>query len=362
MAEIPEGTNLNSGIEKLLDEGIAKNASDLHLIVGVPPIIRIDGKLQPVAGENRLDRERCSKLIESILSQGGDRLQLLQEKRELDFSFGYQGMRFRVNVYYERGNVSASLRLIPSKIRTIEELGLPPILERYTTPAQGFVVVVGPTGHGKSTTLAAMIDHINQNRSASIITIEDPIEYVFQHKKSIISQREVGGDTLSFSKALRSCLREDPNVVLIGEMRDLETIRAALTIAETGHLVFTTLHTNDAAQTADRIIDVFPPHQQNQVRQQFANVLLGIISQRLIPKVSGGRIAACEILIANSAVRSLIREGKTQQITSVIQTAAAEGMISLDKVLAELVSRGDITIDTAVTWAQNPKMLKTMIY
>ena len=350
------------GIKKLLDEAIEKNASDLHLLVGVPPTIRIDGRLITVSEVRDLDRKSCETYIKSILGQDNHRFEQFKKERELDFSFGYHGMRFRVNVYFERGNIAAALRLIPSKIRTIQELGLPPILEKFTLPSQGFIVVAGPTGHGKSTTLASLIDVINKNRAASIITIEDPIEYVFQHRKSIISQREVGGDTLSFTRALRSALREDPNVVLVGEMRDLETIRAALTIAETGHLVFTTLHTNDAAQTADRIIDVFPPHQQAQIKQQLANVLLGIISQRLIPKVSGGRIVACEILIADSAVRNLIREGKTHQISSVIQTSAAEGMVGLDKVLAELVSRGEITIESALTWAQNPKTLKTMIY
>jgi twitching motility protein PilT len=229
-------------------------------------------------------------------------------------------------------------------------------------PSQGFVIITGPTGHGKSTTLAAMINQINHTRSEHIVTIEDPIEYVFEHEKSIISQREVGSDTNSFSRALRSALREDPNVVLIGEMRDLETIEAALTIAETGHLVFTTLHTNSAAQAADRIVDVFPPHQQQQVRMQLANVLLGVVSQRLIPKAQGGRVAACEIMIANSAVRNTIREGKTHQLGNIIQTSAAEGMISMDKVLAELVSKGDITIDSALTWAMDPKAFKMMVY
>lgn len=352
----------DGSIETLLDEAIEKNASDLHLIVGVSPTLRIDGKLVATSNQPKLDDAKCESLIKSILSQDKKRLTELDREREIDFSFGYREMRFRANIYYERGNIAAEFRLIPSKIRTLEELGLPPILEKFTTPSQGFVVVAGPTGHGKSTTIASLLETINKNQAKTIITIEDPIEYIFEHKKSIISQREVGGDTLTFDRALRAALREDPNVVFVGEMRDLETTRAALTIAETGHLVFTTLHTNDAAQTADRIIDVFPPHQQPQVRQQFANVLLGIVSQRLLPRVSGGRAVACEILIANSAVRNLIREGKTHQIPSVIQTAAVEGMISLDKVLAEFVSRGEITIDTALDWAQNPRTLKTMIY
>ncbi len=355
-------TRPGASIEALLDEAIEKNASDLHLIVGVAPTLRIDGKLVVISNQPKLDDAKCEELIKSVLTQDKNRLVELDKEREIDFSFGYREMRFRANIYYERGNIAGEFRLIPSKIRSIAELGLPPILEKFTTPSQGFVIVTGPTGHGKSTTIASLIETINKNQAKTIITIEDPIEYVFEHKKGIISQREVGGDTLTFDRGLRAALREDPNVVFVGEMRDLETTRAALTIAETGHLVFTTLHTNDAAQTADRIVDIFPPHQQPQVRQQFASVLLGIISQRLLPKVSGGRMVACEILIANSAVRNLIREGKSHQIPSVIQTAAAEGMVSLDKVLAELISRGEITIDTALDWAQNPRMLKTMIY
>jgi twitching motility protein PilT len=291
-----------------------------------------------------------------------DQIERLRQRKEIDFSFGYQQMRFRTNVFYQKGYVSASLRLIPLSVKTIDQLGLPPILEKFTLPSQGFVIITGPTGHGKSTTLAAMIEHINSDRSEHIITIEDPIEYVFEHKKSIISQREVGSDTNSFGRALRSALREDPNVVLVGEMRDLETIEAALTLAETGHLVFTTLHTNSASQTADRIIDIFPPHQQQQVRMQLANVLLGVVSQRLLPRISGGRVLACEIMLANSAVRNTIREGKTHQLPNIIQTSASEGMISLDKVLAELVSKGEITIDDALAWSLDPKAFKMMVY
>jgi twitching motility protein PilT len=235
-------------------------------------------------------------------------------------------------------------------------------MEKFTTPSQGFVIVTGPTGHGKSTSLASMVDHINHRRKEHIITIEDPIEYMFKDDKSIIEQREVYSDTRSFARALRSALREDPNVILIGEMRDLETISAALTLAETGHLVYTTLHTNDAAQTADRIIDVFPPHQQQQVRQQLANVLLGVISQRLLPRSSGGRIMACEIMIANNAVRNVIREGKTHQLPNIIQTSVAEGMITLDKVLAELVSKGEVSLDDALTWATDTKSFKMKVY
>lgn len=351
---------LDPQMKKLLDLGIERKASDLHLTVGVPPTIRIDGKLVSVPDEPALTAENVGKLIQSFMTQ--EQLEKLKLRKEVDFSFGYQDMRFRTNTYFQKGNLAASLRLIPKLIKSIPELGLAPILEKFTTPSQGFFVITGPTGHGKSTTLAAMINHINHTRSEHIVTIEDPIEYVFEHDKSIISQREVGSDTNSFARALRSALREDPNVVLVGEMRDLETIDAALTLAETGHLVYTTLHTNSAAQTADRIIDVFPPHQQQQVRMQLANVLLGVVSQRLLPRTSGGRIVACEIMVANSAVRATIREGKTHQLPNIIQTSAAEGMITLDKVLAELVSKGEITIDNALTWSLDPKAFKMMVY
>lgn len=351
---------LDQTMKKLLDLAIERKASDLHLTVGVPPMIRIDGKLLSVPNEVVLDQNGVSRLIQSFMTP--EQLEKLKLRREVDFSFGYKDTRFRTNTYFQKGNLAASLRLIPKLIRNLQELGLPPILEKFTAPSQGFFIITGPTGHGKSTTLAAMINHINHGRAEHIVTIEDPIEYVFEHDKSIISQREVGSDTNSFARALRSSLREDPNVVLVGEMRDLETIDAALTLAETGHLVFTTLHTNSAAQTADRIIDVFPPHQQQQVRMQLANVILGVVSQRLMPRTSGGRVIACEIMVASSAVRACIREGKTHQLPNIIQTSASEGMITLDKVLAELVSKGEITIDNALTWSLDPKAFKMMVY
>ncbi len=353
-------STLSQSMQKLLDLSIERKASDLHLTAGVPPTMRIDGQLVPVAGESALTHETVAGLVQSFMT--AEQLERLKLRKEVDFSFGYNDTRFRTNTYFQKGNLAASLRLIPKIIKNLQELGLPPILDKFTAPSQGFFIITGPTGHGKSTTLAAMINQINHTRADHIVTIEDPIEYVFEHDKSIISQREVGSDTNSFARALRSALREDPNIVLVGEMRDLETIDAALTLAETGHLVFTTLHTNSAAQTADRVIDVFPPHQQQQVRMQLANVLLGVVSQRLIPRTSGGRIAACEIMVANSAVRATIREGKTHQLPNVIQTSAAEGMISLDKVLAELVSKGEITIDNALTWALDPKGFKMMVY
>lgn len=352
--------NYPAELKKLLETAIAAQASDLHLTVGVPPIIRVDGKLVAVPKETTLTGDRVGRLVKSLLLPAQD--ERLKQERELDFSFGFNDARIRANVYYQRGEMAASLRFIPKEIRPLTDLGLPPILEKFTQSSQGFVIIAGPTGHGKSTTLAALVDLINSTRSEHIITIEDPIEYVFEHKKSIVSQREVGGDTKSFGRALRGALREDPNVILVGEMRDLETIEAAITIAETGHLVFATLHTNSAAQTADRIIDVFPPHQQAQIRMQLSNVLLGIISQRLLPRVSGGRIVAAEVLMANNAVRNLIREGKTHQIPNIIQTSAAEGMIVLDKVLAELVSKGEVSLDDAMTWAIDPKAFKMMVY
>ncbi len=355
-----EVTTASARMKKLLDEAVSRKASDLHLSVGAPPLLRIDGKLLPIAGEAILTAEDAQKLTKSIMTE--IQLDRFTAKRELDFSFGYRSMRFRVNTFFERGNTACALRLIPKDIRTLADLGLPASLERFTLPTQGLVLITGPTGHGKTTTIAALIKHINDSRRSHIVTIEDPIEYLFEHNKSLIQQREVGSDTLSFSRALRSALREDPNIVILGEMRDLETIEAALTVAETGHLVLATLHTNSAAQTADRIIDVFPPHQQPQVRAQLASVLTGIISQRLLPRTSGGRIAATEILISNAAVRNVIRESKTHQLNNIIQISAAEGMISLDKVLAELVGKGEITIDDALIWASDAKALKSMIY
>lgn len=350
----------NSEISGYLDFAVEKNASDVHISVGLPATVRIDGKLMSIPDAVVVTEEKAKTLVATFTP---DELMIaLKQKREIDFSFGFKNMRFRANVYYQKGSLAASLRLIPKEIKGFKDLGLPPILEKFTEHNQGFVIITGPTGSGKSTTLASLIDKINIDKRKHIVTIEDPIEYVFEHKKSLISQREVGSDTNSFARALRSALREDPDVVLIGEMRDLETIEAALTLAETGHLVFTTLHTNSSAQTADRIISVFPPHLQQQISSQLSSVLLGVISQRLIPKIGGGRVLAAEIMVANGAIRSLIREGKNFQIPNVIQTSAAEGMISLDKVLAEYVSRGDITLEDGLNYALDPKTFKMMVY
>jgi len=345
---------------RLLDLAIDKGASDIHIVAQAHPLLRIDGRLLPVTSEPPLTVESVNKLLAEIAKP--DVLEKVQNKQEVDFSFEHKDTRFRTNIYLQKDMMSASLRLIPSKIRSYNELGLPPIIEHFTAQSQGLVIIAGPTGHGKSTTLASMVQKVNLERREHIITIEDPIEYLFRNEKSLISQREVGNDTMSFTTALKSALREDPNVVLIGEMRDLETIESALVMAETGHLVLTTLHTNSAAQTVDRIVSVFPSYQQQQIRSQLASVLLGVISQRLIPKISGGRVVATEVLVANPAIRTLIRDNKIHQIPNIIQTSASEGMILLDKVLAELVSRGEVSLEDALTWSISPKSLKMMVY
>lgn len=337
-------------IEILLDEVIKKNASDLHLQVGLPPMLRIDGALIAVIGADSLDEESVEALIFAILDE--DQKQILLKDKEFDFSFAYGDLgRFRVNAFHERGNLAAALRLIPNEIRTIEQLGLPEIINKFTSYPRGLILVTGPTGSGKSTSMAAMVHKINSEQSKHIITIEDPIEYTHKSHKSVVVQREVHYDTYSFSAALRSALREDPDVVLIGEMRDLETIASAITIAETGHLVLATLHTNSASQSVDRMIDVFPPHQQPQIRAQLSNILMAIVSQRLVPTIGGGRKAAAEILVATPAVRNIIREGKSYQLEAVIQTGAEFGMQSMDKQLVNLVHDGSITYDEAQNFA-----------
>ncbi len=333
-------------IEVLLEEVVRKRASDLHLQVGLPPMLRIDGSLLPIAGYNTLNEQNVESLVFAILDE--DQRQILIKDKEFDFSFAFGTMgRFRVNAFHERGNLAAALRLIPNEIKTITELGLPTVVSNFANYPRGLVLITGPTGSGKSTTLAALVDRINSERSQHIITIEDPIEFTHKSKKSAVVQREVHYDTYSFSAALRSSLRQDPDVVLIGEMRDLETISAAITIAETGHLVFATLHTNSAAQSIDRMIDVFPPHQQPQIRAQLSNILMAICSQRLIPAIGGGRVPAAEILVSNAAVRNIIREGKSHQLDAVIQTGADQGMQTMDRTLVNLVQNGTITYDNA---------------
>jgi twitching motility protein PilT len=337
-------------IEVLLEEVIKSRASDLHIQVGLPPMLRIDGTLRPISGSDALTEENVEALVYSILDE--DQKAILLKDKEFDFSFAFGDLgRFRVNAFHERGNLAAALRLIPNQILTVEQLGLPQVVNKFADYPRGLVLVTGPTGSGKSTTLAALIHKINQERPLHIVTIEDPIEYAHKSLRSVIVQREVHYDTYSFSAALRSSLRQDPDVVLIGEMRDLETIAAAITIAETGHLVFATLHTNSAAQSIDRMIDVFPPHQQPQIRSQLSNILMAICSQRLIPTIGGGRIAAAEILIATAAVRNIIREGKSHQLDAVIQTGAEYGMQSMDKTLVSLVHSGVISLDEARNFA-----------
>jgi twitching motility protein PilT len=333
-------------VELLLEEVVKRKASDLHFQVGLPPMIRVDGALGPIAGAEKLNEETVENLVFALLDE--DQKQILLRDKEFDFSFAFGDLgRFRVNAFHERGNLAAALRLIPNEVRSVDQLGLPPILNKFADFPRGLVLITGPTGSGKSTTLAALVNKINNERAVHIITVEDPIEYTHQSRRSVIAQREVHYDTYSFSTALRSALREDPDVVLIGEMRDLETIAAAVTIAETGHLVFATLHTNSASQSIDRMVDVFPPHQQPQIRSQLGNILMAICSQRLIPALGGGRVAAAEILVATPAVRNIIREGKNYQLEAVIQTGAEYGMQSMDKTLVNLIHGGVISYDEA---------------
>lgn len=337
-------------IETLLEECIRRNASDLHIQYGLPPILRVDGALTPVAGTSVLNEEVVRSLIFATLDD--DQQKILMKDKEFDYSFAFGDIaRFRVNAFHERGKLAAAFRLIPNQIRSINDLGMPAIVETFADFPRGLVLVTGPTGSGKSTTLAALIDKINREKSTHIITIEDPIEFTHRSQRSVIAQREVHYDTFSFAAALRSVLREDPDVVLIGEMRDLETIQAAITIAETGHLVFATLHTNSAAQSIDRMIDVFPSHQQPQVRSQLSNMLMAVCAQRLVPAIGGGRVVAAEIMIANSAIRALIRDGKTHQLDTAIQTGADQGMQTMDRTLAKLVQTGVITYDSAREYA-----------
>ena len=352
--------NQNLRIEILLEEIVRKNASDLHLQVGLPPMMRLDGVLAPFPGYNPLNAEEVEHLVFAILDD--DQQKILIKDKEFDFSFAFGDLgRFRVNAFHERGNLAASLRLIPNQIKTITELGMPPVIQSFADFPRGLVLVTGPTGSGKSTTLAALIDKINSEKAQHIITIEDPIEFTHKSKRSAIVQREVHYDTYSFSAALRSSLRQDPDVVLIGEMRDLETISSAITIAETGHLVFATLHTNSAAQSIDRMIDVFPAEQQPQIRSQLAGILMAVCSQRLIPAIGGGRVVAAEIMIANSAVRAIIREGKTHQLDTTIQTGANEGMQTMDRTLAKLVQQGTVTYDDARDYAVDMREFERLV-
>lgn len=340
-------------IQELLKYVLVNNASDLHLVVGLPPMVRVDGLLRPVAGEEVLTSMVIDQMITATVS--AEQKDVLEVNKELDYSFALENnARFRVNAYYQKNTLAASFRYIPLAIPTIDSLGLPKICHTFATMRQGFILVTGPTGHGKSSTLAAILDEINQNRPVHIVTVEDPIEYVYSSQKAIVSQREVRSDTHSWEIALRSILREDPDVVLIGEMRDYETIAAALTIAETGHLVFATLHTNSASQSVDRIVDVFPENQQAQVRLQLSGNLEAIFSQRLVPKIGGGRVVAYETLLATQAIKTAIREARTHMIDNIIMTSSEFGMNTLESVLADLVKSGSISMETAEAYALRP--------
>ena len=343
----------HSAIEPLLEELWERKGTDLLLTPGAPPILRIDGALVRLEDRDILTPEAAEKLILPLLVNG--LATDFAANKEVDFSFPWRDRaRFRGNAFRQRGTVCLALRLIPYEIPTLDDLGLPPAVHDLTKLHQGLILVTGPTGSGKSTTLAAMIDDINTHRACHIVTIEDPIEYVHRHKRSAVNQREVGEDAVSFARALRSALREDPDVVLVGEMRDLETIQTALTIAETGHLVLATLHTNDSAQAIDRIVDVFPAERQQQIRIQLAGSLSAVIHQQLIPKVDGGRVGAFEVLLANTAVRNLIKEGKSRQIRNVLGTGQREGMVTLEASLSRLVQQGAVTLEDALMRAAFP--------
>lgn len=328
-------------LDPLLTELWERNASDLILTVGAPPMLRIDGQLMPLPGIEALQPDEAEMLLKSVLPE--DMWKRFEENKEIDFSFNWRDLaRFRGNAFVQRGTFGLAIRAIPFQIPSFSQLGLPPIAAGLTQLPHGLILVTGPTGCGKSTTLASMLAYINENRACHILTIEDPIEYVHPHRKSIVNQREVGDDTHTFANALRSALREDPDVLLVGEMRDLESIRMALTVAETGHLVFATLHTNDTSQALDRIVDVFPAEQQQQIRVQLANSLQAVMYQQLIPRLGGGRVAAFEVLLANHAVRNLIKEGKSGQIRNVVVTSQKEGMQTLEVAISDLISAGVI--------------------
>jgi len=348
-------------LDDIIDTTIEEEGSDIHLTYGRPPTIRVSSYLVPLSKKPELSHDDIEAMIDEIL--GEEEKRELVDQRSVDFAYTHQKSeaRFRGNAYYQRGKLGLALRLIPREIRTLQELNVPSQLESFTESKQGFFLVVGPTGHGKSTTLATLINLINQTRLEHILTIEDPIEYVHEEEKSIIDQREIGEDAVDFPTALKHVFRQDADVLMVGEMRDPETMRTAVTAAETGHLVYSTLHTNTAAQTIDRIIDSFPSDQQGQIRQQLAGSLTGVFSQRLIPRTSGGLVPAYELLVANSAVKNLIREGRTHELSTVIETSAQEGMIDMNRTLAQLVSQGEISVENAYRYTTNSKTLKKLL-
>ncbi len=353
-------TELHS-IDDLLAVMVERNASDLHLAADSPPVIRVNGRLERLPQFAKLLPDDTQTLVYRILST--EQQKLLETRRQLDFSYSIPGLaRFRVNAYFQRTNVGAAFRLIPQEIKSLEQLGMPPRLYDLADKPRGLILVTGPTGSGKSTTLASLLDRINETRHEHILTIEDPIEFLHRHRSCIVNQREIGADATSFADALRSALRQDPDVILVGEMRDLETIGTALTAAETGHLVFATLHTQSAPQTIDRIIDVFPAEQQDQVRAQLAGTLQGIVTQNLVPTADGaGRTAALEILIPDDAVRNLIRQAKVEQIYSVMQTSSSRGMLTMEQSLADLTLRRVITDDVAFSRSTRPDQLRGLL-
>src|SRR6266550_3909415 len=346
-----------NSIDELLERMVEANASDLHVTTGTPPAIRVRGEVERLAGFDTLAAEETQQLLYRILSS--EQQKNFELNRQLDFSYSIPGLaRFRVNVYFQRESIGAAFRLIPTELKTLEELGIPDSLHVLAEKPRGLVLVTGPTGSGKSTTLAAIIDEINRNRSEHILTIEDPIEFLHRHKRCIVNQREIGPDATSFAEALRAALRQDPDVILVGEMRDLETIATALTAAETGHLVFGTLHTQSAPSTIDRIIDVFPAEQQEQIRIQIASSLQGVVTQALLPTADGqGRVAALEILLPDDAVRNLIRQGKVEQVYSVMQTGTAKGMQTMEQSLADLITRGVVELEVGLTRSSRPAQL-----
>ncbi len=350
----------SSALKEIIEEAIIQSASDLHISVGHPPALRIAGKLVFLVEYRKFSPEDTKGLAFAMMNEK-QKEKFLTEK-SVDFSYNFEEKaRFRVNVFFQRGYVSIAFRLIPNKILTIEELNLPPILHEFIHPSQGFILITGASSQGKSTTLASLIDEINHTKAVHIITIEDPIEYIFKSERAIIDQRELNRDTLSFAKALKSTFRQDPDVIMVGEMRDQETIATAITAAETGHLVLSTLHTNSAAQSIFRIIDTFPGSQQNQIRAQLSESLLGIVSQRLIPRAKGGLIPACEVLINTPAISNLIRENKIHEIPSIIETSAEVGMISFDRYLVNLVRKKEITLETAKNYFLNPSNFKYLV-
>ncbi|HEY3106470.1 MAG TPA: type IV pilus twitching motility protein PilT [Gaiellaceae bacterium] len=359
--EAPQPDTASFSIDNLLEHMVARGASDLHVTVGSAPVVRLFGRLDRLPDFPRLTPDDTQRLLYRILST--EQQKHLEVNRQIDVSYSIPGLaRFRVNVYFQRESLGAAFRAIPTELKTLEDLGLPETLHELATKPRGLVLVTGPTGSGKSTTLAAVIDEINRTREDHIMTIEDPIEFLHRHKRCIVNQREIGPDATSFADALRGALRQDPDVILLGEMRDLETIATALTAAETGHLVFATLHTQDAPSTVDRLIDVFPATQQEQVRVQIASTIQGIVTQTLLPTLDGsGRVAACEILLPDDAVRNLIRQAKVEQIYSVMQTGTSRGMQTLEQAMLDLVKRGVVSTETALSRSSRPDQLKGLL-